>query len=73
MTTSMAWNNAIHYFWFDHYFFWLWPILFVTQQARVLHYFPQRKEVPWNYRRSVVLSALFLLLTMSVALFAQTQ
>lgn len=74
MTISMAWNYAIHsIFWFDHYFFWLWPILYVTQMARVIHYFPQRKEDPWAYRRAVVLSALFLLLTISIALFAETQ
>ncbi len=64
------WNNAMHIILgLDRYTFWLWPILFVTQMIRAIHYFPQRKEDPWKYRIPVMLAAVSLLI-MSMVPFA---
>lgn len=53
----------LHY---HQYWFWLWPILFVTQLIRAIHLYPSRKENPVQYRIAVVLS-IFSLIVLSFA------
>lgn len=49
------------FFYYHQYWFWLWPILFVTQLIRAIHLYPSRGEKAKQYWAAVVLACLSLI------------